>query len=581
MNYGYLELSKQFARFLYPYRWNFILGSILRLIGDIAWLYYSYAAATIVTFVSKYHSGDSLDSLYHVFILWGLVIIVRHSCAFWSKYLCIGVGQNAALNIEVASLKHLAKLDISWHEKENTGNKIKRIQRGATGIADFTRVWVVNIIEIVVNLIGMLFIISHFDKILTYLIIIYLAIFYVIASSLRRRTLTAVAEVNIKEEESSGLLFEIINNIRSVKVLGMTDTLSFYFSKIIADLSEKTRVRRLRLNSAIFARSLWGGIARLALAIFVVFGILHGKYEIGFLVLFLGYFGSLTDSITELSVVAQDLAIAKLNMGRLLDILNEPTIIESEVDKVSFPEKWSAIHIKNLSFTYGDNKVLADISFIIKRGEKVGIVGLSGAGKSTLFKLLLKEHEDYTGNILIDETPLKGITLSSYLNHATAVLQETEVFNMSLEDNITLTSPKFAGDTERLQRAMEISHVKDFIEKLPNGSEALVGEKGIKLSGGEKQRLGIARAVFKNPEILLLDEATSHLDTESEKKIQDSLHRFFENVTAVVIAHRLSTIREMDKIVVIENGEVVEMGSFDDLHKRNGRFRELWDKQKI
>lgn len=581
MDYTYLELSKEFLRFINPYKWRFILGSIFRLVGDIAWLYNAYATATIVTFVAKYHSGVSLDPLSHVFILWTCVIIVRHTFMFIAKYLCLGVGQNAALDIEAAALRHLSSLDIAWHERENAGSKIKRLQRGAKGAEDFTRAWVINIIEIAVNLIGMLFIISRFDMTLTFLIIVYLIIFYAVASLSRRRALRAGAEVNIKEEESSGFLYEIVNNIRSVKVLGMSEVLSQHFDEILDDLSEKTRLRRLWWNGSSYIRSLWGGLARVALAAFVIHGIIHGKYEIGFLVLFMAYFSSLTDSIMELSSVAQDLSAVRLNMGRLAEIFNEPANIEDEEDKVRFPKEWGEIRIENLSFTYGDNKVLSDISFTIKKGEKVGIIGLSGAGKSTLFKLLLKEYEDYTGNISIDEISLRTIARTSYLNHVTAVLQETEVFNMSLEDNVTIANPKISSDATLLEEALEISHVKDFVDKLPSGTKTLIGEKGVKLSGGEKQRLGIARAVFKNPEILFLDEATSHLDTESEKKIQDSLHRFFEDVTAVVIAHRLSTIREMDKIVVIENGTVLEMGSFDELFEKNGRFRELWDKQRL
>jgi ABC-type multidrug transport system fused ATPase/permease subunit len=149
---------------------------------------------------------------------------------------------------------------------------------------------------------------------------------------------------------------------------------------------------------------------------------------------------------------------------------------------------------------------------------------------------------------------------------------------LSLKTNIEI-----AGNTEtgELSKALEISHVNDFLHKLPQGVDTLIGEKGIKLSGGEKQRLGIARAIYKNPEILFLDEATSHLDVESEGKIQDSLAHFFKDVTAVVIAHRLSTIKEMDKIIVLEHGKILETGTFDELYKKDGRFREFWDKQKI
>jgi ATP-binding cassette subfamily B protein len=297
--------------------------------------------------------------------------------------------------------------------------------------------------------------------------------------------------------------------------------------------------------------------------------------------LFYGYFGALTGSIGNFSDVAQEVATYKANIGRLTEMLDEPITIDNEKDKVQFPPVWQFITIKNLSFTYGDTPVLRSIDLEIKKGEKVGIVGLSGAGKSTLFKLLLKEYENYEGEIFIGEIPLKTIKKSSYVEHMAAVLQETEVFNMSLKQNITLANSNAADNEILFDQALDIAHVKDFLPKLKDGVETRIGEKGVKLSGGERQRLGIARAVFKQPEILFLDEATSHLDIESEQKIQDSLKKFFKNVTAVVIAHRLSTVKEMDRIIVIEGGKIIEEGTFEKLYANDGRFRDFWDKQKI
>ena len=220
--------------------------------------------------------------------------------------------------------------------------------------------------------------------------------------------------------------------------------------------------------------------------------------------------------------------------------------------------------------------MLKNISFEIKRGERIGIVGLSGAGKSTLIKLLLKEHESYTGDILFDDVSIREMRKSSYLKRVAVVLQDTEVFNFSLKENITIASQETENEFERLQDALHTAHITDFIKRLPDGINTLIGEKGVKLSGGERQRLGIARAIYKKPEILFLDEATSHLDLESEEKIQDSLHKFFKQVTAVVIAHRLSTIREMDRVLVIEHGRIIDSGTFDELKKRRvGSFRLL------
>ncbi len=215
----------------------------------------------------------------------------------------------------------------------------------------------------------------------------------------------------------------------------------------------------------------------------------------------------------------------------------------------------------------------------IKKGEKIGIVGISGTGKSTLFKLILKLYNNYQGEILFDKDSLHDIKRSSYMQKVAVVPQETELFNLSLKDNITLSQDE--TNEALLQKSLDIAHVKDFSHKLAEGIDSLVGEKGIKLSGGEKQRVGIARAIYRQPELLLLDEATSHLDIESEKKIQEALHTFLKDITAIVIAHRLSTIKEMDRIVVMDQGEVLEVGSFQALIDKKGAFYTLWEKQKF
>jgi len=255
-------------------------------------------------------------------------------------------------------------------------------------------------------------------------------------------------------------------------------------------------------------------------------------------------------------------------------------VIDDGDGKIDFPKNWKKITAKNLSFAYGEHKVLDDVSFEIKRGERIGIMGLSGAGKSTLMKLLLKENESYEGEILVDSIPLKKIRKEDYYKKVGVVLQDTEVFNFTLRDNITIANPDNGGEKE-FDKALEIAHVDDFTDRLPHGVDTFIGEKGVRLSGGERQRLGIARAIYKKPQILFLDEATSHLDLESEEKIRDSLHKFFQQVTAVVVAHRLTTIKEMDKILVVEKGKIVESGNYEELYDKRGRFYELWEKQKL
>jgi ABC-type multidrug transport system fused ATPase/permease subunit len=581
MEYTYGNLSKYFRQYLRPYWGRFAFGSVLRFVGAILGLYSAYALAQVITFVTKHQPGDTLVPLYTIFVLWTASFLIRFVLYYYSKMLCMFVGEQASLDIEKNSLRHLSLLDISWHEKENSGNKVKRIQRGSDGISKLANVWIQNVIDIIVSFVGAFIIISQFDLTLAGLIVLYQIIYYVIASTFRRRTTIASRRKNIKEEGSTGLMFEIMSNIRSIKVLGMSAPLLSSVQKVNDELAGLVRENLFWQHMGMLIRTSWQNVARVLFLAFIVWGIFAGRYELGFMILFWGYFNTLSDSVNDLANVAQDVVIAKTDVGRLAELFDQPITIDTEEGKMDFPKEWDGIHVRNLSFSYGNGSVFSGLSFDIKKGEKIGIVGLSGAGKSTLFKLLLKEYESSHDDILIGEIPLRKIKKSDYVQHVAAVLQETEAFNMSLRKNITIANIALAENEQSFKKAIHISHVDDFVHKLPEGVDTLIGEKGVKLSGGEKQRLGIARAVFKNPEILFLDEATSHLDVESEQKIQDSLQHFFKDVTAVVIAHRLSTIKEMDRIIVIQEGKILETGTFDELYEHDGRFREFWDKQQM
>lgn len=581
VKYSTHDLFRDLFPYLKPYQWKIILSSFLRIAGDILSLYPAYALAKVVTYLANYHSGLSFQPLFTIFSLAVLSIVVQHIFHYICKMLMYPSSEHIGLDLQLESMRRLFLLDIGWHEKENTGNKLKKINRGAESVNRILRMWIDIVLKIVVNVIGTVIIIARFDTKIVILTTIFVVSYYALSRAFRKRGSQAAILANRKEENLEGLLFESLNNIRTIKVLGMAKILT---SRLITEsdaLFEKVRERIAWFQAGGYLRGAYAQLFQIGIFAIIVYGILQGQYEVGLLVLFSGYFGKLLESTTELSNVAQEYIVAKLSVARMFEILKEPVHIDLEEGKVAFPEDWKVISLKDISFSYGDNEVLSNVSFDIHRGEKVGIVGLSGAGKSTLFKLLLKEYESYSGEILISTTPLTAISRKEYFNHTAVVLQDTEVFNFSLKENVTLANSSEANNNELLDRALQVAHVQDFAGRLPQGLDTLIGEKGIRLSGGERQRLGIARAVFKNPQLLLLDEATSHLDIESEEKISSTLHEFFNSVTAVVIAHRLTTIREMDRIIVIEGGRILEQGSFIELYKSKGRFYDLWEMQSL
>jgi ABC-type multidrug transport system fused ATPase/permease subunit len=476
-------------------------------------------------------------------------------------------------------LKILISKDSAWHEKETSGVKLKRLERGSISYRDALAAFVNTYIETFISLVGIPFIIFKFEKTIGIIMVIFIIVYFLISKYLQKNCIDAAHKFNVEEEKLGGQVFETVNHIRTINVLNISDKImgkvnSFINSSLFA---VGNRIRRFQFRNHFMSG--FSQSVKVIIVLFITYSVLKGNYEVGFIVLFISYFEKIWEMIREVTDVGQDVLVARQSIARMHSLIG----VEEKFDRATkdFPKTWSNLSIENLSFSYGDNIALQNISFSVKRGEKVGIVGLSGAGKSTLFKLLVRERGDYTGDIKIDEISINEIKKQSFYENVSIVLQDTEVFNFSLRENIEISSTKEKNNERLFEKSISVSHVKDFVKKLQNGVDTLIGEKGIKLSGGEKQRLGIARAIYKEPEILLLDEATSHLDLESEEKIQDSLQKFFKDVTAIVIAHRLTTIKEMDKIIVIEHGTIEEQGSFDELMNRKGRFFELWQKQLI
>ena len=579
--YSNSELMKDFWRFLGPGKGRFVLATLLRMSGDVAWLYPPIALAGVITFFAAWKSGESLTPVFMLLGYWGIALVYRYSSHYAAKVMAWRVSERRSLDVQLMGMEQLFRLDMNWHEKENAGNKLKRIERGGQSIDKLVRIWISNLVEIGVNFVSILVIIATVDPIISLGFGVFIISFALLSIVLMRPATRAARAVNAKEEELNGLLFEGINNIRTAKVLGMTGPLQKIMAESAAGLYAKVRSRVNYFQFRAFAVGVYSNAFKVIGIIFIIFGIANGHYEIGFLILFNGYFNRVSESVSELSDVSQDIVTAKYGIHRLKEVLDVRGEHDQERGKAAFPKDWKKIELKNVSFSYGEHDVLDGITFTLNRGERLGVVGVSGAGKSTLFKLLLKENENYTGEILVDGTSLRDFKKSSYYEQAAVVLQETEVFNFSLKENITIANRAQAKKSAALGRALDIAHVTDFVKRLPGGIETLIGEKGIKLSGGERQRVGIARAVFKEPELLFLDEATSHLDLESEETIQDSLHTFFQDVTAVVIAHRLTTIKEMDRILLLEDGKILESGSFDELYAKQGRFYELWEKQRL
>jgi subfamily B ATP-binding cassette protein MsbA len=294
---------------------------------------------------------------------------------------------------------------------------------------------------------------------------------------------------------------------------------------------------------------------------------------------YIAIFSQLIQPLKSLSSASYNIKKGAASIDRIEQLINEEVVIKEKPNAVELNQFNTTIKFKKVGFLYEDKIILDKIELTIEKGKTVALVGSSGAGKSTLADLIPRFHDVGTGELLIDDVNVKDYSLKSIRNQMGIVTQEAILFNDTIANNIALGIDN--PTEEQIMNAAKIANAHNFILQKENGYQTNIGERGNKLSGGEKQRITIARAVLRNPPILILDEATSSLDTESERLVQDAINNLMQNRTSIVIAHRLSTVRHADEIIVLQKGKIVERGTHDYLIKQNGFYKKLVDMQEV
>ena len=476
--------------------------------------------------------------------------------------------------------KHIQTLSLGYFHKKQTGsitsivmNDVEQLQVALAVV--FQRLFVepINILIFVT----LLFIIS-WELALIAIVIIPLAGIAIIGIGISirrksRRTQSKIAEI-------MQILTETLASIRIVKafvnekeeVKKFTGESQNYFKLLL-------KRARLDLISAPVTES-FGVIIGVVLLWYGGLEVLSNKgVSAEDFIRFIVILFSILGPIKQMSNVNLRIQTGAASAERIFELLDTPPEIVEDLNPVDLKVFKNSIEFNKVHFEYndGDNLVLDQVTFSIKKGEVVAMVGPSGSGKSTIADLIPRFYDVTTGSIQIDGHDIRKATLSSIRGNMGIVTQEVILFNDTIKNNIAYAQPNVSD--EAIRNAAEAANALDFIEKSPKGFNTLIGERGVNLSGGQKQRLAIARALLKNPPILILDEATSALDTESEKKVQNAIENLMKDRTALVIAHRLSTVQNADKIIVIDEGKVVEIGTHNQLYENDGLYRRLYDIQ--
>ncbi|HEH9263212.1 TPA: SAV1866 family putative multidrug efflux ABC transporter [Staphylococcus aureus] len=578
-------MIKRYLQFVKPYKYRIfatiIVGIIKFGIPMLIPLLIKYAIDGVI----NNHALTTDEKVHHLTIAIGIAlfifVIVRPPIEFIRQYLAQWTSNKILYDIRKKLYNHLQALSARFYANNQVGQVISRVINDVEQTKDFILTGLMNIwldcITIIIALSIMFFLDVKLTLAALFIFPFYILTVYVFFGRLRKLTRErsqALAEVQ-------GFLHERVQGISVVKSFAIEDNEAKNFDKKNTNFLTRA-LKHTRWNAYSFAAintvTDIGPIIVIGVGAYLA---ISGSITVGTLAAFVGYlellFGPLRRLVASFTTLTQSFA----SMDRVFQLIDEDYDIKNGVGAQPIEIKQGRIDIDHVSFQYNDNEapILKDINLSIEKGETVAFVGMSGGGKSTLINLIPRFYDVTSGQILIDGHNIKDFLTGSLRNQIGLVQQDNILFSDTVKENILLGRP--TATDEEVVEAAKMANAHDFIMNLPQGYDTEVGERGVKLSGGQKQRLSIARIFLNNPPILILDEATSALDLESESIIQEALDVMSKDRTTLIVAHRLSTITHADKIVVIENGHIVETGTHRELIAKQGAYEHLYSIQNL
>lgn len=510
------------------------------------------------------------------------VMLVLYGTRWWAQKYTIHrtneIGQRVIFDLRAALFKHIQSLSFRFFDKRPAGSVLVRVTNDVNSLQDMFTNGVVNTAIDIVQLIGITVILLFIEPKLALAVIVTVPLMFFVSTALRKKIRMAWQIVRIKQSRINAHLNESIQGIRVTQAFAQEKENIAYF-----DDMNKSNIRSWNRASAL--NQLFGPLIEITSAIGTLILLLYGTYliqseamTVGVLVAFITYVGSFWEPITRLGNMYSQMLISMSSAERIFEFMDErPAVPEKEGAK-PISQLSGRVQLDNVTFGYeNDRPALKGINLDVKPGLSVALVGHTGSGKSTIVNLICRFYDTVEGRVLIDGRDVRDVTIDSLRSQIGIVLQDTFIFSGTIRDNIRYGRPG-ATDAE-VEAAARAVRAHDFIVDLPSGYETEVEERGNVLSVGQRQLLSFARALLADPRILVLDEATASIDTETELRIQEALGTLLQGRTSFIVAHRLSTIRHADCIVVLDHGEIMEMGNHEELMKRPGHYRNLVEAQ--
>ena len=553
----------------------------------------SLILAKLVAVATPMILGAAVDSLsgkdagYSVFVLGagGLTIAYGVSRVLDSGFqqlrdvVFAKVGQRALRRVGLETFQHIHNMSLRYHLSRKTGGLSRVMERGVKGVAFLLRFLLFSIGPLLLQLVLISGALAAFFDLRYLLVIVVAIVAYVWFTAVVTEWRVKIRkEMNDQDNDANQKAIDSLLNFETVKYFGAESREAARYDAAMQGYETAALKTSYSLGVINIGQALIINTAMVVVMLMSVQGVADGRISVGGFVAVNAYIMQVMMPLNFLGFVYREIRQALVDMSEMFSLLEQPPEVQDKPGAPPLHVAGGWIEFRDVHFAYDPERaILKGVDLAVEPGQTLAIVGPSGSGKSTIGRLLFRFYDVSAGAVLIDGQDIRDVSQNSLHNAIGVVPQDTVLFNDTIYYNIAYG--RDAATRAEIEQAAKAAQIHDFVQSLPNGYDTMVGERGLKLSGGEKQRVGIARSLLKNPPILLLDEATSALDTQTEHEIQESLIQMGQGRTVMIIAHRLSTVVHADRIVVLEQGQIVESGSHDELLAQEGRYSHLWHLQ--